>query len=69
MTPGVPFTGPEPRPDDLGLDLWEGTPETPMPEVTGEKMAPPIGTPTPRGGHVAYRTDEMGPVIGWHFDE
>ena len=69
MVPGVPFTGPEPRPDDLGLDMWEGTPETPMPEVTGRKLDPPIGTPTPRGGHVAYRTDDMGPVIGWHFDE
>jgi hypothetical protein len=69
MTPAVPFTGPEPRPEDLGLGMWEGTPETPMPVVTGEKLPPPIGTPTPRGGHVAYRTDEMGPVIGWHFDE
>jgi hypothetical protein len=69
MVPGVPFAGLEPRPDDLGLDMWEGTPETPMPVVTGEKLPPPIGTPTPRGGHVAYRTDEMGPVVGWHFDE
>ena len=49
--------------------MWEGTPETPMPEVTGTKLPPPIGTPTLRGGHVAYRTDEMGPVVGWHFDE
>jgi hypothetical protein len=69
LRPGVPFTGPEPRPDDLGLGMWEGTPETPMPVVTGEKLPPPIGTPTPRGGHVAYRTDEIGPVVGWHFDE
>jgi hypothetical protein len=69
LTPAAPFNGPEPRPDDLGLDMWEGTPETPMPVVTGEKLPPPIGTPTPRGGHVAYRTDEMGPVVGWHFDE
>lgn len=69
MVPAVPIAGPEPRPDDLGLDMWEGTPETPMPEFTGEKLPPPIGTPTPRGGHVAYRTDEIGPVVGWHFDE
>jgi hypothetical protein len=69
LTPAAPFKGPEPRPDDLGLDMWEGTPETPMPVVTGEKLPPPIGTPTPRAGHVAYRTDEMGPVVGWHFDE
>jgi hypothetical protein len=69
LRPGAAFAGPEPRPDDLGLDMWEGTPEVPMPVATGEKLPPPIGTPTPRGGHVAYRTDEMGPVVGWHFDE
>jgi hypothetical protein len=69
LTPGDPYTGPAPRPDDLGLDMWEGTPETPMPEVTGEKLPPPVGTPTPRGGHVAYRKDDNGPVVGWHFDE
>jgi len=35
----------------------------------GSEVAAAVGTPTPRGGHVAYRTDEMGPVVGWHFDE
>jgi hypothetical protein len=69
MAPEVPFTGPEERPEDLGLGMWEGGPEAPMPESTGVKLPPPIGAPTPRGGHVAYRTDEMGPVVGWHFDE
>jgi hypothetical protein len=69
MKPDVPFTGPEERPEDLGLGMWEGGPETPMPESTGVKLPPPIGTPTPRGGHVAYRTDDKGPVVGWHFDE
>jgi hypothetical protein len=63
------MTGPAERPDDLGLDMWESGPETPMPEATGNKLPPPIGMPKPRGGHVAYRTDEMGPVVGWHFDE
>ena len=69
MTPDAPMVGPQDRPDDLGLAMWEGGPETPMPEQTGNKLPAPIGTPTPRGGHVAYRTDEMGPVVGWHFDE
>jgi hypothetical protein len=69
MAPEVPFAGPEERPEDLGLGMWEGGPEAPMPESTGVKLPPPIGTPTPRGGHVAYRTDDMGPVVGWHFDE
>lgn len=69
LVPDEPMSGPAERPDDLGLAMWEGGPETPMPEATGNKLPPPIGTPTPRGGHVAYRTDEMGPVVGWHFDE
>jgi hypothetical protein len=69
LAPEAPFTGPEERPEDLGLAMWEGGPETPMPESTGVKSAPPIGTPTPRRGHVAYRTDDVGPVVGWHFDE
>ncbi len=69
MVPEAPFAGPEERPEDLGLGMWEGGPETPAPVATGVKLPPPIGTPTPRTGHVAYRTDEMGPVVGWHFDE
>ncbi len=69
LTPDAPIPGPEERPEDLGLEMWEGGPETPMPNPTGKKLAPPIGTPTPRGGHVAYRSDEVGPVVGWHFDE
>jgi hypothetical protein len=40
-----------------------------MPPHDGERPPPPIGTPSVRGGHVAYFTDAMGPVVGWHFDE
>lgn len=69
LMPEPPDVVPEPRPDDLGLEMWEGTPERPMPPHEGEKPPPPIGTPTLRGGHVAYHTDSMGPVVGWHFDE
>ncbi len=69
MMPAAPIPGPTPRPDDLGLDMWEAGPDVEFPPYEGKKMAPPIGTPTLRGGHVAYRTDEMGPVVGWHFDE
>jgi hypothetical protein len=69
LMPDEPVTGPAERPEDLGLGMWEGGPEAPMPEATGNSLPPPIGTPTPRGGHVAYRTDEIGPVVGWHFDE
>src|SRR5665213_1797557 len=69
MTPDAPVPGPPDRPDDLGLDTWPGTPETSMPPLNGESPPPPIGTPRLRGGHVAYRRDDMGPVVGWHFDE
>ena len=69
ILPDAPMPVPEERPEDLGLGMWEGGPEAPMPVSNGVKSPPPIGTPTPRGGHVAYRTDEMGPVVGWHFDE
>lgn len=69
MTPASPVPGPPERPEDLGLETWPGTPETPMPNYDGESPPPPIGRPRPRGGHVAYRHDEGGPVVGWHFDE
>jgi len=69
LAPEVSTAGPPPRPDDLGLGMWEASPEAPMPTFDGEPLAPPIGTPRPRGGHVAYRRDDLGPVVGWHFDE
>jgi len=69
LRPEPPDIEPAPRPDDLGLAMWEGTPEGPMPPQDGERPPPPIGTPTRRGGHVAYYSDAMGPVVGWHFDE
>ena len=69
LTPAVDVPGPPARPDDLGFAMWEGTPPSPMPEDEGEPLPPPIGVATPRKGHVAYHLDEMGPVVGWHFDE
>jgi hypothetical protein len=69
LAPNIPEPSPPSRADDLGLDMWPGTPETPMPPLDGEPPPPPIGEPRPRGGHVAYRHDETGPVVGWHFDE
>jgi hypothetical protein len=69
LRPEPPDVEPAPRPDDLGLEMWEGTPEQPMPSQDGERPPPPIGKPSVRGGHVAYFKDAMGPVVGWHFDE
>ena len=69
LTPDAPVPTPPPRGEDLGLDMWPGEGETPMPPLDGERPAPPIGTPRRRGGHVVYGRDDVGPVVGWHFDE
>jgi len=69
LTPDAPLPGPTPRSEDLGFGMWETTTDVPDPEWNGPKLPPPIGEPQVRGGHVAYHTDEMGPVVGWHFDE
>jgi hypothetical protein len=69
LTPDVPEPSPPARPDDLGLGTWPGVPESPMPPLDGEPPPPPIGEPRLRGGHVVYRHDDLGPIVGWHFDE
>jgi hypothetical protein len=69
MTPAVVPPGPAPRPEDWGIPLWEPGPDFEVPAYDGEPPAPPVGEPRLRRGHVAYSTDDMGPVIGWHFDE
>ena len=69
LIPDVPLPGPTPRTEDLGFGMWEGDGDVEMPTWDGPSLPPPIGVPQPRGGHVAYSMDEMGPVIGWHFDE
>jgi len=51
------------------LRRGKGEGDRPMPPLDGESPSPPIGEPRTRGGHVAYHRDEMGPVVGWHFDE
>jgi hypothetical protein len=69
MSPDVPVPGPPQQREDLGLETWPGSEEAPMPPLDGESPPPPIGKPRLRGGHVVYRRDESGPVVGWHFDE
>lgn len=69
LSPDVPLPSPPTKGEDLGLGMWPGVPESPMPPVNGTRPKAPIGTPRLRGGHVAYRRDESGPVVGWHFDE
>ena len=69
LAPDAPVPGPPARPEDLGLGMWEATSDVDFPPPGGDPGPPPIGDARPRGGHVAYRSDEMGPVVGWHFDE
>ena len=57
------------REEDWGIPMWAPGPDIVMPPVDGEPPPPPVGEPRLRSGHVAYSTDDMGPVIGWHFDE
>jgi hypothetical protein len=61
--------GPPERPEDWGIPMWEPGPDVEMPDQDVETPPPPIGEPRTRPGHVAYYSDDMGPVIGWHFDE
>lgn len=69
LMPDAPMPEPPSRPDDLGLGMWEASPEVEFPNMEGPRPDPPIGEPRLRGGHVAYLKDDMGPVVGWHFDE
>lgn len=69
LRPDAEVPGPPVRGEDLGLGTWPGVAETPMPASDGPTPPPPVGTPRLRGGHVVYRQDEGGPVVGWHFDE
>ncbi len=72
MMPDAPVPGPPERREDLGLEMWSSTGEVTMPPIPApdaEPMAPPIGEATARTGHVAYHLDDMGPVVGWHFDD
>jgi hypothetical protein len=69
MLPATELPGPAPRPDDLGLPLFDGAGTISFPDDAEEKIVPPVGEPRLRGGHVAYYSDGQGPVVGWHFDE
>lgn len=69
MRPNYVVPPDETRGDDLGLEMWPGSGEIPFEPYDGPPVAPPVGEPhIPRGWrHVGH--DDVGPVIGWHFDE
>jgi hypothetical protein len=55
--------------EDLGLEHWPASPAPRLPDEDVDRGSPPVGKPVVRGGHAVLRHDELGPVIGWHFDE
>jgi len=72
LLPDVAVPGPPERTADLGLGMWQSDHHVTMPTMPppdAEPTPPPIGKPTLRTGHVAYHLDDLGPVVGWHFDD
>ena len=69
MAPDIEVPSAPERAEDWGIPMWPPGPDIVMPPVDGDPPPPPVGEPRLRTGHVAYSTDDMGPVIGWHFDE
>lgn len=71
MAGEVTVPGPPERAEDLGIPLWESEGEVGLPNVDPDapRPRPPVGQPRPRVGHVVYKRDELGPVVGWHWDE
>jgi len=69
LAPAVAPPAPAQRAQDWGVPMWEPGPDIEMPPFEGDSPPPPVGEPELRSGHVAYYTDDMGPVIGWHFDD
>lgn len=64
----MPVT-PDP-PEDLGLPMWQGVPEQPMPPINdGPRPPAPIVAPPARTGRPVVLRDEMGPVMGWEWDD
>ena len=57
-------------PEDLGLAMWPGVPERPLPPFhDGPRPAAPIVPPPIRTGRAVVTYDDMGPVMGWEWDD
>ncbi len=69
LAPAVAPPGEPTRREDWGIANWEPGPDVEMPGDDGPTPPAPLGEPLLRGGHVAYLSDDGGPVVGWHFDE
>lgn len=70
ILPEPPPPAPPERPEDLGIPEWQGQGDLELPPLDAEPpRSAAVGLPRVRKGHVAYRLDEHGPVVGWHWDE
>lgn len=75
FVPEEPMIGPPEIPEDFDIPMAEGVPvadEDLLPTWSGEKLPPPIERnqwARPRRGHAVVLRDELGPVIGWHWDD
>ena len=68
----LPASMPSPpqTPEDLGLPMWQGVPEHPMPPINdGPRPPAPVIAPPVRTGRPVVLRDEMGPVMGWEWDD
>ena len=57
-------------PEDLGLSMWPGVAEQPLPPFhDGPRPPAPIVPPPVRRGRAVVTYDDMGPVMGWEWDD
>lgn len=66
----VPVTPPPPPtvPEDLGLEMWPGQPERPLPPRDGPPPRPPV-RPVRFPRRPVIRQSESGPRIEWEWDD
>lgn len=71
VSDAMPMEMPAPpeRREDLGLEMWPSSPWPEWPTMPETPPVPPVGKTTPRAGHVVWDRDDMGPVLGWQWDE
>ena len=55
-------------PDDLGLEMWPGEPERPLPDREGPPPRPPV-LPVRFPRRPVIRDSESGPRIEWEWDD
>ncbi len=69
LAPEPPFGPPASRGPDFGIPEWPSEGEVPMPEQPETPVTFPLGPARLRHGHKVILKDDMGPVIGWHWDD